>query len=108
MALMFDPPELSPGHVAPRAESWEAAGATAVAAGTAVALAGCASTPTWKETRTASTAILEAAVGDNDAIGCSAAVAADGLIVWAEETGVAYIETEAPLESFTPMNWSGR
>ena len=90
--------------MAPHAEFWRVVGETAVAAGTSVALAGGASTPTLEEARTASTAVLEAAVGDNDAPGCSAAVAADGRIVWAEATGVANIDTEAPLENSTPMN----
>ena len=69
---------MSPGRVAPRATSQEA--------------------------RTASTAILEAAVGDHGATGRSAAVAADGRVVWADSTDVANIKTEAPLESFNPMN----
>jgi len=76
----------------PRAEFWRAVGAAAVVAVTAVALAGCASEP-FQEARAESTAILKAAVHDDDAPGCSAAVAIDGQIVWAEARGVASTDT---------------
>lgn len=66
------------------------------------ALSGCAADPVEAK-RTASTAILEAGVPD-DGPGCSAAVAVDGEVVWAEARGLANLETGAEFETSTPIH----
>lgn len=68
-----------------------------------VALAGCAPSP-HAEQQAESTAILEAAVPDAGAPGCSAAVGIDGEVVWAQARGVANAETGARLEASTRMD----
>ena len=67
-----------------------------------VAISGCAANPVDTK-RTASTAILEAGVPD-DAPGCSAAIAVDGEVVWAEARGLANLETGAEFETSTPIH----
>jgi CubicO group peptidase (beta-lactamase class C family) len=67
-----------------------------------VAISGCTADPAEAK-RTASTAILEAGVLD-DAPGCSAAVAVDGDVVWAEARGLANLETGAEFETSTPFH----
>ena len=47
--------------------------------------------------------ILEAGVPD-DAPGCSAAIAVDGEVVWAEARGLANLETGAEFETSTPIH----
>ncbi|WP_137846123.1 serine hydrolase domain-containing protein [Microbacterium sp. 2FI] len=67
-----------------------------------VAISGCTAEP-HEAKRTASTAILEAGVPD-DAPGCSAAVAVDGDVVWAEARGLANLESGAEFQTSTPFH----
>ncbi|KAF2417139.1 hypothetical protein B2K11_13010 [Microbacterium sp. B35-30] len=66
------------------------------------AISGCAADPVDAK-RTASTAILEAGVPD-DAPGCSAAIAVDGEVVWAEARGLANLATDTDFERSTPIH----
>ena len=67
-----------------------------------VAISGCTADPVEAK-RTASMAILEAGVPD-DAPGCSAAVAVDGEVVWAEARGLANLDKGAEFETSTPIH----
>ncbi|MCR2799605.1 MULTISPECIES: serine hydrolase domain-containing protein [unclassified Microbacterium] len=66
------------------------------------AMCGCAADPVEAK-RTASTTILEASVSDDEP-GCSAAVAVDGDVVWAEARGLANVDTGAEFETSTPIH----
>jgi CubicO group peptidase (beta-lactamase class C family) len=66
------------------------------------AISGCTADPVEAK-RTASTAILEAGVPD-DAPGCTAAIAVDGDVVWAEARGLANLDEGAEFETSTPVH----
>jgi CubicO group peptidase (beta-lactamase class C family) len=67
-----------------------------------VAISGCTPDPVDAK-RTASTAILEAGLPD-DAPGCSAAIAVDGEVVWADARGLANIDESAGFTTSTPIH----
>ena len=67
-----------------------------------VAISGCTADPVDAK-RTASTAILEAGVPDDEP-GCSAAIAVDGEVVWAEARGLANLDKGAEFETSTPIH----
>ena len=73
-----------------------------VLAALALVISGCATDP-LDQKGAASSGILEA-VAPDDAPGCSAAVALDGDIVWAEARGMANVDTGAHFETSTPIH----
>ncbi|MFE5409524.1 serine hydrolase domain-containing protein [Microbacterium sp. NPDC056569] len=68
----------------------------------ALVLSGCTPDP-LDQKRSASAEVLEAVVPDDEP-GCSAAVAIDGDVVWAQARGLADVDTGAPLETSTPIH----